>query len=69
MPHYVNQCIKKYGHKLPTKPQHTPLQPAPQKYGADAQEPEPPDTSPPLNAKDKKIVGRFVGSFYIMVER
>ena len=29
MPHYVKQRIKQYGHKLPTKPQHTPVQPAP----------------------------------------
>ena len=69
MPHYVKQRIKQYGHKLTTKPQHTPLQPAPRKYGAAAQEPEPPDTSPPLNTKDKKIVERIVGSFYSMVER
>ena len=63
MPHYVKQRIKQYGQKLPTKPQHTPLRPAPCKYRAAAQETEPPDTSPPLDAKDKKIVERVVGSF------
>ena len=63
MPHYFKQRIKQYGHKLPIKPQHTPLRPAPRKYEASAQEPEPPDTSPPLDAKDKKIVERVVGSF------
>ena len=39
MPHYVKQRIKQYGHKLPTKPQHTPLRPDPRKYGAAAQDP------------------------------
>ena len=63
MPHYVKQRIKQYGQKIPTKPQHTPLQPAPRKYRAAAQEPEPPDTSSPLDAKDKKIVERVLGSF------
>ena len=69
MPHYVKQRIKQYEHKLPTKPKHTPLRPAPQKYGAAAKETEPPDTSPPLDAKEKTFVERVVGSFYIMVER
>ena len=63
MPHYVKQRIKQYGHKLTTKPQHTPLRPAPRKYGAAAQDPEPPDTSPPLDAKDNNFFERVVGSF------
>ena len=63
MPHYVKQHIKQYGHKLLNKPQHTPLRPAPRKYEASAQEPEPPYTSSPLDAKDKKFVERVVGSF------
>ena len=63
MPHYFKQHIKQYGNKPPTKPQHTQLRPAPQKYGAAAQEPEPPDTSPPLDAKDNFFFERVVGSF------
>ena len=42
--------------QLPTEPQHTPLRPAPRKYGAAAQDPEPPDTSQPLDAKDKNLL-------------
>ena len=63
MPHYVTQHIKQYEHKLPTKPQHTPLLPAPRKCGAAAQESEPPDTSPPLDAKYKIFVECVLGSF------
>ena len=63
MEYYVDKQLKRYKHKLPNKPQHTPLQPAQKQYGMDAQKPIPPDKSPPLNKDDLKLVQQIVGSF------
>ena len=49
---YGRKRMTQYNHPLPKKPQHTPLQSAPQKYGNEAQRSLPPDNSPPLNEED-----------------
>ena len=63
MPGYTNKNLNKFGHEKPTRKQHTPFVPAPRQYGKEAQKPEPPDTSPPLDDSGKKRIQRIVGTY------
>ena len=63
MPQYANKSLRKFGHKTPQKPQHTPYIPPPKTYGKDSQKPTPPDTSEKLPPKEKKKIEQIVGSF------
>ena len=60
---YVKKQLIRYKHVKTSKPQNTPLQPAPKKYGSASQEPPPPDESPLLNESEIKLVQQIVGSF------
>ena len=63
MPNYVKKTLQKYNHIKPIKIQGTPYQPAPRKYGPEAQETPPPDDSPLLDKDGQKYVQQVVGSF------
>ena len=63
MPTYVTKQLLKYKHEKSKKPQDTLLQPAPRIYGTAAQNTAPPDTSPPLNKKDKNVSNKSSGVF------
>ena len=63
MKKYTLKNLKKYGHEKPRKPQDCPYEPYPKKYGAEAQEVTPEDTSAPLDKEGIKFVQKVVGSF------
>ena len=56
MDKYVPMQLQKYNHPTPSKPQHSPFPSEPKKYGKDAQQSPPDDTSALLdNVKEKQI--------------
>jgi hypothetical protein len=61
MPGYVIKLRTKFQHKKPTKPQHSPHRAPKKQYGKAAQDPIPPDTTPPINAARIKIVQQVIG--------
>ena len=63
MPGYVLRALQRYEHPMPAKPQHSPFPIPPKKFGAAAQEPDPPDTSPEVDDEQRTFVQRVVGSF------
>ena len=62
MPGYIKKKIQEYGHIVPDRVQTCPYAPEPTTYGAKAQAPLAPDTTPRLDAKDVKRVQKIVGS-------
>jgi hypothetical protein len=56
MPGYIVKQLQQYKHASPTCQQHCPFYPQPKQYGAAAQCPIEPDTSPPLLPEDIKQV-------------
>ena len=54
MPHYADKVLQRFDHKKPNRPQHSPYLPEPRKFGKDAQDPLPEDTSKKVN--DKRIL-------------
>ena len=63
MPKFVPEKRHKFVHPQPKRPQHAP-HPAPEiRFGRSAQEPRPPDSSPPLPPTGKTRVQKIVGSF------
>ena len=62
MPGYIKKKIQEYGHIVPDRVQTCPYAPEPVSYGAKAQAPLAPDTTPRLDAKDVKRVQKIVGS-------
>ena len=62
MPGYVEKMLKRFKHKKPDKPVHSPYKAQPKKYGASAQDPIPPDTAPTLNEDGKRHIQRVVGA-------
>ena len=69
MPGYIKKLMRKYKHKIPTKPHHCPYTPAPKQYGTKAQAPIPVDISPRLSDEDIKVVQRIVGGIFFTHER
>ena len=63
VPGYVQRKRKKYQHKDPQKPQHSPYQAAPIIYGAKTQTPVPSDTTAPLDDEQIHVVQDIVGTF------
>jgi hypothetical protein len=63
MPGYVQEQLIKYNHPKPKTPHHCPWEPSPKKFGKQAQDLPPPDVSPPLNGKQKKLIQKIVGNF------
>lgn len=61
MPGYVEALLVKYKHEC-TKKTHTPYKPAPRKFGKEAQDPLPEDTSPALDDKGINRIQQIVGS-------
>ncbi len=49
---------------MPSKPQHCPYQPQPQKYRKSAQDSIPEDDSPHVNAKWKKKIQQIIGIIF-----
>ena len=47
---------------MPTRPQHCSYTPQPGQYGTNAQQPIPPDMSPPLPKEEIKHIQRTIGS-------
>ena len=62
MPGYIKKKLQEYGHEVPKREQTCPYSPAPVTYGAKAQAPIAPDTTPRLDAKNVKRVQKIVGS-------
>ena len=63
MPGYVENQLKKYNHKPPTKPQDSPFPAPPIRYGKAAQTITEPDPTPALSTESKKYVQQVTGSF------
>jgi hypothetical protein len=59
---YIKKKLQEYGHIVSGHIQACPYSPEPITYGAKAQAPLAPDTSPKLSAKDIKQVQKIVGS-------
>ena len=62
-PGYIQKARVKYQHPIPKRPQHSPYQAAPVKYGAKIQHPVPEDMSPPLTEEQIRRVQDVVGTF------
>eukprot|EP00984_Skeletonema_dohrnii_P002769 scaffold955_cov79-Skeletonema_dohrnii-CCMP3373.AAC.11 len=62
MQKYVPKVLQRFDHKTPSKPQHSPFQAAPKKYGAAAQDPFEVDETDLLDEKGKKRVQQVVGA-------
>eukprot|EP00956_Cyclotella_meneghiniana_P014503 scaffold21710_cov36-Cyclotella_meneghiniana.AAC.1 len=62
LPGYIKKVLLRFEHKKPSKPQNCPFRPNPRKYGKDAQDPLPPDTSKPLDADGIRKVQQVVGA-------
>jgi len=62
MPGYIKAKLQEYEHTMPDRIQTCPYSPEPVTYGAKAQAPLAPDTSPELDAKGIKKVQKIVGS-------
>eukprot|EP00804_Cyclotella_cryptica_P015897 CCRYP_006383-RA/>CCRYP_006383-RA protein AED:0.07 eAED:-0.04 QI:0/0/0/1/0/0/2/0/1375 len=62
LPGYIDKVLQRFDHKTPTTPQHCPFTPNPRKYGKDAQEPLPPDTSNRLDLSGTRRVQQVVGA-------
>jgi hypothetical protein len=64
MPHYVKKALLRFGHKLPTKPQHSPHKWNAPQYGAKTQFTTPTDPNfAQLTPKEKTYVQEVVGTF------
>jgi hypothetical protein len=62
MSEYIKKKLQEYEHIAGTKRQTCPYSPKPKNVGTEAQAPLPPESSPHLNAKEKKHVQQIVGS-------
>eukprot|EP00970_Alexandrium_tamarense_P017799 scaffold11398_cov137-Alexandrium_tamarense.AAC.1 len=62
MPGYIKNALQRYNHEPPDKQQHCPYPPQPKKYGSDAQEPKPIDTSPILDKDGITRIQQIVGT-------
>ena len=62
MPGYIKKLLQRYKHLTAKKPQHCPYNPLPKKYGKDAQDTIPDDTSPRVDEARRKKIQQIVGS-------
>ena len=62
MPGYVKKVLQRFNHKVPTKPQHSPYNAQPKKYGTSAQDPLPEDTTDLLGEKGVTRIQQIVGA-------
>ena len=66
MPGYVKKALKQFQHIWTGKPQHSPFQSAPIKYGAKKQYAKNDSNAPKLNKKGKKFVQQVCGKFLFL---
>ncbi len=62
MPQYARKALTKFGHKQPSKPQHSPYQVAPIQYGLKHQHTKT-DNTPRLSSNQIKFIQQVVGTF------
>eukprot|EP00804_Cyclotella_cryptica_P002622 CCRYP_010444-RD/>CCRYP_010444-RD protein AED:0.34 eAED:0.29 QI:0/-1/0/1/-1/0/1/0/485 len=62
LPRYIEKVLQRFDHKNHTTPHHCPFKPNPCKYGKDAQDPLPPDTSDRLDLSGTRRVQQVVGA-------
>ena len=60
---YMTDALRCFNHTTPRIPQDQPHPHVKPKYGAKAQHSEQDDTTPPLNADEKRFVQEVVGTF------
>ena len=61
MPGYVKKVLQRFKHSKPPKPQHSPYQPQPRKFGAAAQDPIDEDTTPTISDDRINVIQQVVG--------
>ena len=61
MPGYIDKLRQRFGHKIPTKPEHSPYQAPPRTYGSEAQDTIPPDETNRVDDKHVKVVQQVIG--------
>ena len=61
MPGYIDKVRQRFNHEMPPKPQHSPFQPQPRKFGTAAQDPIDEDTTPTVDEDQKRRIQQVVG--------
>ena len=61
IPGYIDKVRKRFKHILPNRPQHSPYQPQPKKYGTVSQDPIDPDLTDPIGDTRKTKTQQLVG--------
>ena len=61
MPGYIEKVRKRFQHMLPNRPQHSPYQPQPKKYGTASRDPINPDLTDPIDDARKTKIEQLVG--------
>jgi hypothetical protein len=61
MPGYIIKLRAKFDHQKPTKPQNSPHRAPKKQYGKSAQDPIPPNLTPPINAARIKVIQQVIG--------
>jgi len=61
MPVYIDKVRQRFDHETPTKPQHSPFQPQPRKFGVAAQDPIDEDKTPAVDDERKRRIQQVVG--------
>ena len=67
MPKYSPRVLQRYKHTAPSKPQHSPYQAQPKKYGTVAQDPLSQDNTTKLDDNCKKCIQQIVGTLFYYV--
>ena len=58
---YVKRILARFKHEMPKRPQHSPYQPPPRKYGTESQETLPEDITSKVNPERVKVVQQVIG--------
>jgi hypothetical protein len=61
MPGYILKLRAKFDHQKPAKPQNSPHRAPKKQYGKLAQDPIPPNNTPPINAVHIKVIQQVIG--------
>ena len=61
MPGYIDKVRQRFKHQMPNKPQHSPFQPQPRKFGAAAQDPIDEDITPTIDKERITRIQQVVG--------
>ena len=64
MPGYVKKILAQSNHDDPKRPQYSPYQHLPRKYGTESYETRPQDTTVKVNAEQIKIIQQVVGGVF-----